>query len=166
MDLAPSLMEWHGATPPAHAHGRSLQPAMEGGAALHEGVLYGYFGKDVNLTDGRYTYCRQPTQGSTVYHHTAMPRGFSDFVSRRELAAAETGLFLPSTHGIPHFRIARTSFRHADATEGHPLHDLQDDPGQQQPLHDPELEARMEVLLRRELERCGAPACQFERLGL
>ena len=167
MDLMPTLLDLHGARPPEHVHGRSFRPLLEGtDGPHHDAVLYGYFGKDINLTDGRYTYCRQPEAGSVVHHHTAMPRGFTDFLAREELAAAETGLFLPYSHGIPHLRIPRRSHRHLDAPGFNPIYDLQADPGQSAPIRDPELERRFAHRMRELMIAADAPGCQYDRVGL
>lgn len=166
MDLMPTIMDLFGATLPPHVHGTSIRHLFAREETHHDAVLYGYFGKDVNLADGRYTYCRQPIAGAVVHHHTAMPRGFSDFTSRERLAAAELGVFLPTTHGIPHFRMAGKSHRHLDAPEGNPIFDVVADPGQTTPIRDPALERRLEAMLTAKLRAFDAPACQYTRLGL
>ena len=166
MDLMPSFLDWHGASPPPHVQGRSVRHLLQREEAHHESVLFGYFGKDVNWTDGVHTYCRQPAPGAPLYHHTAMPRGFADFLPRERLAEAETGVFLPTTHGIPHFRIPARSHRHRDAPDFHPIHDLRADPGQRRPIHDAILEAELVRRLTASLERFGAPPEHFARLGL
>ena len=167
IDIMPTIMDLHGLAVPQSVHGSSLTPLITGSTErLHDAVLYGTFGKDINLTDGRYTYCRQPSEGATVHHHTAMPRGFWDFLERDHLRAAEMGVFLDHCHGIPHYRIARPSRRHADATDYNPIYDLEADPGQLEPIRDPALEARLAELMRKKLAEAGAPAIQYDRVGL
>lgn len=162
----PTLAEWHGCVAPRSVHGRSIAPLVAQDGSHHDAVLYGYFGKDVNLCDGRFSYCRQPRAGSITHHHTAMPRGFADFIPRERLAAAEHGVFLESARGIAHYRIAARSNRHVDAPEFNPVYDLEADPSQQHPIHAAEVEARLAAKLHELLMRYDAPPCQFERLGL
>ena len=167
MDLMPTLMELHGAELPENVQGVSLLPLIRGEkTVLHDGVLYGYFGKDINLFDGRYSYCRQPKDDSTVYHYTLMPRGTKKFIDRTLLANAEFGHFLKHTHGVPQLKIARTSHRHKNALDYHLIYDIQNDPGQTSPVHDEELEERLKRHMVRLLEQYDAPECQFERTGL
>lgn len=166
MDLMPTILELHGAEPPKQVHGVSLLPLLQAEKKLHDGVLFGYFGKDVNLFDGRYTYCRQPEKDSIVYMHTLMPRGFNGFLDRKQLAEAEYGRFLRYSADIPQLRIPVRSHRHADAPDFHPIYDLRKDPHQQTPLQDQTLEKRLMDQMRLLLERYDAPECQRERFGL
>ena len=46
------------------------------------------------------------------------------------------------------------------------LYDLEQDPKQETPLEDPEVEKRMVDLLIQGMEACDAPAEQYVRLGL
>ncbi|MBD2843916.1 sulfatase [Paenibacillus sp. IB182496] len=163
MDIMPTLLELHGAAPSEHVHGRSLAPLFARDGAHHDAVLYGYFGKDISLTDGRYTYCRKPLPGSTAYHHTAIP----DRSGSRGAAYAdcEVGRFLPQTD-MPVYRMARSSHQHHGATPGHLLHDLQRDPEQSAPLADTELHRRYEAKLRELMARYQAPDWQYARVGL
>jgi arylsulfatase A-like enzyme len=166
IDLMPTLMDWHSAPLPPYVHGRSFNHLLGRDEPHDDAVLYGYFGANVNLTDGRYTYCRQPLEGSITHRHTAMPREFHDFTDRRTLANAEVGVFLPRAYGIPHFRWATPSHRRKDMPDFNPIYDLSADPQQQRPLRDEQLEKAMAAKMRELLVRYDAPPCQYERLGL
>lgn len=167
MDLMPTLMDLYGAKIPEGVHGVSLLPLIRGEkTVLHEGVLYGYFGKDINLFDGRYSYCRQPKDGSTVYHYTLMPRGTKGFIDRQILAEAEFGCFLENTHGVPQMKIPRKSHRHKHAPDYHLIYDIKEDPGQTTPIRDEKLEKDLKEKMIKLLNWYHAPECQFERTGL
>ncbi|NQU44019.1 sulfatase-like hydrolase/transferase, partial [bacterium] len=167
MDLMPTILDLHGVPHPPNVHGKSLLPILEGKTDNHhDAVLFGFFGKDLNLVNDRYSYCRQPIPGSIVHHHTAMPRGFSDFIDCGALAGAEIGTFLPHCKGVPHYRISRKSHSHRDAPDFNPIYDLQEDPGQTQPIRDAGLEAKLAGKLHETMERYDAPPCQFERMGM
>jgi len=166
IDLMPTFMELHGGELPPHVHGRSLCHLFGADNNHHDAVLYGYFGKDINLTDGRYTYCRQAEAHSTVDHHTAMPVNFSSFHGREQLAKAQMGAFLPSAHGVPHYRFPVESKRHHNAPEFNPIYDIVTDPLQQQPIRDETVESALAEKMRALLERYDAPPCQRTRMGL
>jgi hypothetical protein len=131
----------------------------------HDAVLYGYFAKDIGMTDGRYTYGRQPRTGSIAHHHTAMAANSVIAAHRERWANAEMGRFLPHVD-MPVYRVAIPSHRHRDAPDFHPVYDLRTDPGQECPIRDPSLEAGLAAKLRELLIRYNAPPCQLERTGL
>lgn len=164
IDLAPTILELHGATPDPTTQGRSIVPLFSADGDHHDWILYGYFGKDVTMTDGRTTYTRQPLPDSIAHLHTGDLRNIR--VSEEEMKSAETGVFLPHSRGIPHFRIEERSRRHRDAPEGHLVYDLIEDPSQQTPIRDPERERALEETMRKLLRRYDSPESQFTRLGL
>lgn len=162
IDIMPTLLELHGAEPSKHVQGKSILHLLEKDEDHHDAVLYGYFGKDVNMTDGMYTYCRQPQDSSIVYHHTAMPVGAVNNPS--SYANAEMGTFLK--HEMPVYRVPVKSSRHHNAPSYHLLYNIEEDPFQQKPIRDSELEEKYVEKLKDLLHRYDAPNCQFTRLGL
>ncbi|MBT3381723.1 MAG: sulfatase-like hydrolase/transferase [Lentisphaerae bacterium] len=165
IDLMPTLMDLHGADLPTHVQGKSFGPLIEDDVEHHDWVLYGYFGKDINMTDGKTTYCRQPTPGATLYHHTACPADFNS-LNRKRLRQAEVGNFLPAAGGIPHYRVPCGSSRHHNAPDFNPIYNLMDDPGQTAPLCDPDREPKFARIMAEKLMAADAPECQFDRVGL
>lgn len=176
-DLMPTYLDYFGATLPPHMHGTSLRPALEGGQAVHDSIIYGYFGMALNATDGQYTYFRNPVEEEPLVNaYTSMPTQFHGFMPREELAAAEMGRFLGHTYNIPLYKVpqkGKAPHRHAGNTgpngEYVPVHELFDvaaDPKQERPLSDPALERRFCDLMRAHLERVQAPEENLSRLGL
>ena len=167
IDLMPTFLELHGMAAPEQVQGRSLCHLLAADADHHEAVLYGGFGKDVCLTDGRYRYFRQALPDSWVHHHTMMPRGSQDFLAVNRLQM-EYGYFLkyPSDRGYPQLRWRQPSEAALDAPDFNLLFDGKTDPGQQRPLRDTVVEKRLAALLRNRLTAVEAPDCQYQRLGL
>lgn len=172
-DLMPTILDWFDAPAPPHLHGRSLRPALEEDTAVHDALVYGYFGMATNVTDGRYTYFRNPLDAdATVYAYTAMPTQFHGFIPREQLAQAEMGRFLGHTYNIPLYKIpqpGKLPLGIEQAAGGAPRHDLYDlaaDPGQAHRLDDPATEARLCAILREQYARLAAPEEQWARLGL
>ena len=166
VDIMPTIMDLFGAKPPLLLHGKSLVPVLHRDQPHHDAVLWGYFGKDINLFDGQYTYCRQPLPDSVAYHHTAMPRGFADFHAREQLANAQCGRYLRYCHDVPHFRFPVKSHRHHDAPDFNPIHDVLEDPKQERPIHDEALEAKLAAKMRETMQRYDAPESEYARVGL
>lgn len=164
IDLAPTILDLHDAVPDPSARGRSLLHLLGNDEPHHDWVLYGYFGKDVTMTDGRTTYTRQPLPDSVTHCHTGDLRNITAGSDRA--AQAEAGRFLETAGDIPHFRIAVPSHRHRDAPEANLVFDLEADPSQEHPIDDPAREAELAATMKVLLARHDAPPSQYERLGL
>ncbi|WP_214626939.1 sulfatase [Paenibacillus agaridevorans] len=163
MDIMPTLLQFHGAQPSAHVHGHSFAHLFERDEPHHDAVLYGYFGKDISLSDGRFTYCRKPLPGSLAYHHTAVPVRSGG--GPNEYEVCEIDRFLPQTQ-LPVYRVPRPSQPHHNATDEHLLYDLETDPEQSKPVREEELHRQYEAKLRELMERYQAPDWQYARVGL
>ena len=172
LDLYPTALQAMGRGPAGHHDGHSLLPLLTGQAdaadlhALRTEAIYGYFGRQMNVTDGRWSYHRQPVAGNEPLFqysaHTMNPVEWFDPVE--EQPRAEGGHWLPGTEQ-PVWRTPATA-----AFEDEPpmLFDLQADPLQTTNLLDqhPAEADRLAEAMRREMRRVGAPDSQFERFAL
>ena len=175
-DLAATFIDLHGATIPSEMQAHSLLLLMDGKASLRDSALYGYFGGAVNLTDGRYTYHRFPADlaTQTINQYTLMPTHIFDFFSPTELAEAELQPALAFTKGAPVLKVPVTAKSPMYEVYGPGallenttrLYDLQNDPGQQQPLHDAVLEQELAASMAKLMQDQDAPPEAFERLDL
>ena len=167
IDLMPTIMELHGATPPSAVHGKSFAGLIKDDCSHNDVVLYGYFGKDINMTDGTLTYCRQSLPDTDVYLHTATP-GDIGGLDPEVLASDETevGDFLPAARGMPLYRVRRETHRHHNAPKFNPIYDLSKDPLQKTPIIDAALETTLAAKLHEAMQRYEAPESEFARVGL
>jgi arylsulfatase A-like enzyme len=176
IDLASTFLDLFGVNSPAEMQGRSLLPLLEKDAQAAQGLLFGYFGGAVNVTDGRYTYhCFPPDlHAQDIYQYTLMPTHIFAPFSTEELSAASLTAPFAFTKGVPLLRVPVTRKSPMydvygpgalleDETR---LYDLAADPGQDRPLHDPAQEARLSELMRRLMTENEAPTEAFARLGL
>jgi len=170
IDLAPTLLEYFGVEPTADMQGRPLRDTIAADAPVHDAVLYGIFGGQLNVTDGRYTYFRAPAppDNTPLYEYTHMPTHMRHTFSLEEMRGATMAGPFGFTKGCPVMRIPAAG----KWTNGDPritrnwLFDTKNDPGQEQPLDDPDIERRMIEHLTRLMRATDAPAEQYERLGL
>merc|ERR1712070_1293222 len=63
VDIPPTVLDFFGVSSPQAMQGRSLEPYAGDPAAApaRQCTIYGVFGGQVNVTDGRYVYMRRPT---------------------------------------------------------------------------------------------------------
>lgn len=173
IDLAPTLLEYFGAPVPADMQGRPLAETVASGRPVREAGLFGLFGAQVNVTDGRYVYMRGPAseENAPLYEYTLMPTHMRSLFSPEELRDATLTPPLPFSKRVPLLKIparAPTNKDIAPAVLDTLLFDLESDPAQQHRLEDADgaVEARMVEHLVRLLRENDAPPEQYARLGL
>lgn len=184
IDLMPTVLDffgigqedcWH------PLHGESLLPLISGEQeAVHDTVIYGVFGRQVNLCDGRYTYFRSAVRpdNQPLCLYTAMPTTIWHYWDQdhlTDISSIQAGPFLSYTE-YPVFRIPNTITKFANASQDFAeryevvgqsiLFDLQHDPQQEHPLDDPALEQQMCMKLAQAMKRHDSPEEQYIRLGL
>jgi len=169
LDFGPTLLELFGVDLTDDMQGVTLRDTIATDAPAREAGLFGMFGGHVCVTDGRYVYMRACKDASNqpLFEYTLMPTEmFTRFpvATLRQATLAEPFSF---TKGVPVLRVPGRALRVMSPWGfGTLLYDLEDDPQQERPLIDDELELRMAARLVELMRATDAPADQFERLGL
>jgi len=165
IDLGPTLLGFFGIDPTATMLGHDLEPLLARDEPVREAAIFGYHGNRVNVTDGRHVYLRDPvtTDNGPCYQYTLMPTRMRGF---RDLDGTELAGPFSFTRAMPLLKIGRGTTGEVRADPDHLLFDLAADPGQADPLEDPETEARLAGIMRALMEACDAPAEQYQRMGL
>lgn len=177
VDLMPTFLDMYGLEIPGEVRGMSLLPLMDGGAALHDTVIYGYFGAACNITDGRYTYFRYPEDMSAdaLHEYTLMPTRMHQRFPVAQLTDMTLQPPFDFTKGISTLKVRPAANRNGrpGVMEGRDyidtvtaLYDTQADPGQNRPVDDPAVEARLVAEMIRHFRLLDAPAEMYDRFGL
>jgi len=146
-------------------HGRSLLPLLAGEeTSIREAALYGIWGSDVNVTDGRYTYHRQCEET-----HPAVVRSTTQSNPRAVFQPPDPPAD-PTTSTLPYadtpvWRYEAPSVSRQDGTM---LFDTDADPAQEHDLRSraPDQERRLRELLESRLDDLSAPATEFARVDV
>jgi len=167
IDLPATVTEYFGMPLPPDMQGVPLGDTVADDTPVREAALFGVHGGHVNVTDGRYVYMRAPAcpENQPLYEYTLMPTHIRTRFSVDELATARLAPPFSFTKGVPLLRVEARPWIHAHRF-GTLLFDLSTDPGQERPIHDAGIEARMVRLLIRLMLDNDTPIEQFERLGL
>ncbi len=167
IDIAPTLLEAFGLACPPDMQGCSLSPVIQNDQPIRDAALFGLHGAHVNLTDGRYVYfraCANP-ENTPLFDYTLMPSHMRDPFGVHELQDIQLAAPFSFSKGCRTMKIAARVW-----TNPHPfgtqLFDLQTDPGQLHPIHDPQVEARLIQAMIRLMRANDAPPEQYQRLGL
>jgi arylsulfatase A-like enzyme len=185
VDLYPTLLDGFGISPETacrnRLHGYSLLPLIHASTdKVRDTLLFGYFGKNVNITDGNRVYFRAAVEedNQPLYLYTAMPTTIGHAYGPayiKDLSAIRAGQFLSWTdypvYKIPGSVIAlkdqtQTFLKTDELLKEHRLYHLDTDPGQMNPVNDAQLEEQMSKKLIESLVEHEAPSEQFIRLGL
>jgi len=172
IDIGPSLLEFFGIDRTPHMTGKVLRDVVARDESVREAAIFGMHGHQGNVTDGRYVYMREPArpENTPLFEYTLMPTHMRGPFSVDELCGDNIQLTEPfsftkgcRTMQIPSNKLGAEAPMRRFGTQ---LFDLEEDPRQENPITDAEVEERMIGLLKGEMETCDAPAEQFERLGL
>ncbi|MDD2958760.1 MAG: sulfatase-like hydrolase/transferase [Lachnospiraceae bacterium] len=178
IDIAPTILDYFGIKPDPNMKGKSLLPVLAENKKIHDYILFGYFGKHVNITNGRYVYmrCGRKTEG-VLNNYTVVPLHMFEPFSTEELVKTERKLSeeFDFTKGVPVMKIPASGDTSPDNScyqyeehlkYGDLLFDIETDPEQKNPFRNVELEMKMLKEMKRLLEDNCAPQELYERIGL
>jgi arylsulfatase A-like enzyme len=166
IDIAPTLLEFHGLQKGAHMQGQSLTGVIASDVPVRVAALFGVFGNHVSVTDGRHVYMRGPAaENAPLWEYRLMPTSMRGFAERDALRQATLHPGFGFTDGVPLLRYPGKAGR-GPAGLDCLLFDLETDPGQIHPLNAPDLELHMAAVLVELMRASEAPSSQFARLGL
>ena len=167
VDLAPTFLEYFEIKRPRKMEGKVLKDAINTDGKIRDAALFGYHGAHVNITDGRYVYMRSPIPlNFPLYEYTLMPTHMRNMFSVNELKTMELAEPFSFTKGLKTMKMEAGYILGSSYIYGTLLFDLQNDPNQENPLTDEELERRMIKLLVAEMKKSESPIEQYERLGI
>lgn len=167
IDLGPTLLEFFGLKPTEDMQGRPLRSVLESDTALREAGLFGSYGGHVCVTDGRYVYMRACAEMSNepLEEFTLMPTHMCWRFQPSELQNAALSPPFSFTKNAPVLKLGGRAMGNP-IFFGTLIYDLKIDPGQTDPINDPELEMRLAEMLVAAMRANDAPESQFVRLGL
>lgn len=171
IDLMPTILKHHGCSVPDTVKGVSLQETAFGRKEERKQVIYGWFGRAVNVYDGKYTYFRAPIRedNQPCYEYFAMPSTIWRYFDNSYAEDLDMGRFLEYTK-YPVYRLKVKSSRDYSGDISYVreslLFDINEDYEQKSPICNEQLEEQMCRKLIQGMKEAEAPEEQYERLGL
>ncbi len=176
IDIMPTFLDVHGCTVPKEVTGGSLIPLLAEDRRRERVAVSGVFGGPVLITDGRYAYHYSPrhldSTGLFEYrHHPAHMRGQ---FSAEEMRDVRLHPGFDFTKGMPIMqikgrddskRVPNHDAQGFQDTETR-LYDLSNDPLEQNPIRNEQVEKRLLDRLRMIMQEHEAPPEMFERFGI
>jgi arylsulfatase A-like enzyme len=169
IDVPATLLDFFGIQKPKDMMGESLLHCVQGDPHHRDLAFFGYFGGDLNVTDGNYVYMRAPMTKSYahVFEYTLMPTHINQRFSASELTATKLHPPFRFTKDCPVLKIPATDDTQPNAHRfGHRLFNLKQDPSQLHPIDDPIKEAQLCREMEAFLRKVDAPIELHARFGL
>ncbi len=172
IDIPATLLEIFGLPLPPDMEGKPLRPVMEKDSKVHDAVLFGMHGGQVNIADGRYVYMRNyaGAENRPLFNYTHMATHMRKLFTLEEMRTAEMAPPFRFTKRCPTMKIQYIPDPTSDVemNEKYPdmLFDLETDPGQLHPIRDEAVEQRLIGQMIRLMRENDAPPEQYKRLGL
>lgn len=169
IDLMPTILDYYGLEIPNSVNGKSLKGILEGTiSSVRDAAIYGWHGKAINITDGKYTYFRAPVNKKNLpcFHYFSMPTTIWSYMGREVAESIEMGRFLYHTD-YPVYKMEATyREQEIDNILETQLFDIEKDYYQQKPLDNKSIEKYMTNKLIYEMVEASSPIEQFKRVGL
>lgn len=167
VDLVPTLLNYFGVDLFEDMDGRDLAPVIEKDEKIHDQILYGVHGGQINVYDGRYVFMKGSTdKDQPVYNMTLMPTNMRGFFSAEELKGAELVDGGKYSHHLPVVQFPAPHSMGSFIRWPDALYDKANDPEQKHPVTDPELIQHMTARLKDAMKAADAPDWQYKRLGI
>lgn len=167
IDLAPTLLEYFGVEVPKDMEGRSLRQVIEEDSPIRPYAVYGYFGSQINITDGRYVYMHSAEKpDAPLYEYTLMPMHMRGMFSVEELKGAELAGPFSFTKDLKILKIPGRPVNGNSNAFGSILYDLEGDTAENLMDREPERLKAMREYLYDCMVKNDAPPEAFERMGL
>ncbi|MDR0759120.1 MAG: sulfatase [Treponema sp.] len=168
IDLAPTLLDFFNVAIPEAMQGKPLKTVIESDAPIRETALFGYFGCQINITDGEYVYMRGAVNRSNrpLSEYTLMPAHMKNMFNPKELSNIQLAEPFGFTKGCRTMKITNPALASNAMQFGTKLFNVKNDPGELHEIDEPEVEVRFINALSRMMKENEAPSEQFERMGV
>jgi len=172
IDLAPTILDFFDVEIPKDMTGKPVKNIIASDEPIRDAGIFGIYGGQVNITDGRYIYMHTPksSDNSPLYQYWLMPTRHNSgraFMELSEIRKAEFGTEFSFTKGC---KLLKTpSLWHEDISQvkwDSALYDIEADPSQENPIADEEVRGRLIKKMVEIMAEHDCPNEQYERLGI
>lgn len=177
IDIAPTMLDFFNQEIPTTMQGKSLIGVAENNKEIHDSVLFGYFGKHINVTDGKYVYMRAARDNKKLYEYTLMPTHLAKMFDKEELKLADKELYsdFKFAYNVPMLRILGNNKFVPDQSHhqydyhmkfGDLLFDVENDYAEENNIvNNEKIVKQMNKKLIKNMKWSEAPREQYERMG-
>ena len=171
IDIAPTILDFFKIPIPLEVMGKPLSEVLAKDEQIHEAVLFGIHGGQMNITDGRYVYMRNYVESNQpLFNYTHFPTHMRSLFSVEEMQTLALSDPFSFTRGCKTMKLQCLPGKDNDIRLAHrhenTLYDVVTDPKQEHPIQNAEIENRMIQLIIKLMQANDSPSEQYVRLGL
>lgn len=169
IDIPATLLDYFNVEVPKDMEGISLKEIIKSDNGKRENALFGYFGANINITDGQTVYMRAPKYRTpnNLYEYTLMPTRINQRFTTGELQKVELVEPLKFTKNCKVLKIETDKVQPDNYRRfGNKLFDLKNDPKQKQPLVNIDLEFEMIEAMKLMMKENDCPQEVYRYYGL
>lgn len=167
IDLAPTLLEFFHVEIPKDMEGKPLGAVMDTDEPIRKFAVFGYFGSQINITDGHYLYMHSAAHPELpLYEYTLMPSHMRGMFSPEELKEAELCGPFSFSKGCKLLKVKGTACTGDTHAYGSALYELSESKTNGQMMEQPQITEEMKRYLSLYLRENDAPEEMYERMGL
>lgn len=169
IDIPATILDFFNIEIPKDMKGKSLSNVLEHDQANHNGLLFGYFGSNINITNGEYVYMRAPMPNveHLLHEYTLSPMRINRRFTIDELQGATLTEPFDFTKGLNVLKIKSNDIMAKNYQRfGHKLFNYKQDPNQEHPIDDISIEYDMIVQLKELMKDHDAPEELYAYYGL
>ena len=160
IDVPATLLDYFGLDKPQEMMGQSLKGIIEKDEPNRLYAMYGYFGSNINITDGHYTYMHAPItdEKDHIFEYTIMPTHINSLFSTQELQGMTLVKPFPFTKGVPLLKIPAQGFGGSNYHRfKNRLYHIDVDPKQTRKIEDKEIQCCLIQAIKKMMKENDAP---------
>ena len=152
--------------------GYDLRQTIDSDKPVRQFALFGLFGHEVNITDGKHVFIKAPRYKypENLYNYTLTPMYMASRFNEKDLEDADLAGPFSFTKGCKVLKIRPRKLLEKPFLEyeemSDRLYDLEADPNQQCPVKDDRIIKELSLNMKRLMMENDAPQEAFARLGL
>lgn len=166
IDLAPTLLEFFDVNIPKDMKGQPLTRVIEKDWPIRSYAVFGYFGSQVNVTDGQYLYMHAGSDPEVeLNEYTLMPCHMREMFQPTQLQSVQLAPAFDFTKGCPVMKVKAKQQRVDTTGYGCALYNLKADVDKNVLDANPQIVRKMKEEIFQALQDNDAPPELFHRLG-
>lgn len=166
IDFVPYIYNFFGIEVPKTVLGHDMAPVMKDDTPIRTEALFGIHGANINCTDGRYVYmCAPDPDYEDAYNYTLMCTHLKQFFTTEELQTTELAGPFDFTKGCKVLKVkkGKPKFQSIPINFGNLLFDTKEDPQEEHPMDNPEIETYMRKLIVKAMKENDAPEYLYKK---